>query len=305
MKMLNLRHILAALVCFYRNSLIFKKRKDLCFVEKKLFEFLWFDIECTENSAQKTTFGILYRHGGLPSIPYFTSKLEYIINKLKRERANYYIFGDYNINLLKTDEEYNISEFVNSMHSLNAMSMIDKPTRFPIGNQIGDPSLLDHLWTNQPAHVDSIDLIINPISDHRPTLVILKVCASRRKIIPKSYYIRDMTNFNLEAFNESLFNFSSSNLWDNNTDIDTKFSDLQAHINHCTDLHAPLRKRTVAELKFSDKPWISECMKISIRNKNNLYIHLQTHNDPVLKRKYNKMKKKSLKNYICCGNQLF
>ena len=61
--------------------------------------------------------------------------MENVINKLVREKANFYIFGDYNINLLKTDEKYNISEFVNSMHSHNALNMINKPTRFLIGNQ--------------------------------------------------------------------------------------------------------------------------------------------------------------------------
>ena len=288
---LNLNHILEALVSFTEIPCHLQKEMIYVAPKKGLFEFLWFDITCSEKTTQKSTFGIIYRHEGPATIPTFTSKMENVINKLVREKANFYIFGDYNINLLKTDEKYNISEFVNSMHSHNALNMINKPTRFPIGNQNGSPSLLDHIWTNQPTHVNSIDLIVHPISDHRPTLAILNVNTSKRRHIPNNYFVRDMANFNAEAFNESLFNFSASNLWDHNTDIDTKFTDLQTHIKNCIDLHAPPRKRTRKELKFSAKPWISKCLQISINNKNNLYHYLQTHNDPVLKRKYNKMKK--------------
>ena len=45
------------------------------------------------------------------------------------------------------------------------------------------------------------------------------------------------------------------------------------------------------ELKFAAKPWISEGLQKSITNKNNLYSYLQNHDNPELKRKYNKMKK--------------
>ena len=45
------------------------------------------------------------------------------------------------------------------------------------------------------------------------------------------------------------------------------------------------------ELKFAAKPWLSLSIQTSIKNKNKLYHYLQNHDDPELKRKYNKMKK--------------
>ena len=94
--------------------------------------------------------------------------MENIIKKLNHENANYHIIGDFNCNLLKAHEYPNILKFANSMHSLNAINVISKLIRFPRGDQRGDPSLLDHLWTNQPHHMSKVDLIINPISEHTP-----------------------------------------------------------------------------------------------------------------------------------------
>ena len=274
---------------FVRNSLVCNIRTDLNCAEHGLFEMLWFDISCNERNPQKATVGILYRHQGDATIPTFTSRMENILNKLNREKANFYIFGDYNINLLKTDQIYNITEFVNSMFSLGGLNMINKPTRFPIGNQHGSPSILDHFWTNVPSRVEKVDLIENPISDHRPTLAIVKMNKSVTNKAPRNYFIRDMENFDLEAFNNSLFTFHTT--LSVSYDIDQKFTDLQTHIIDCINIHAPLRKRTKKEQKFANKPWISDSIKISIDNKNRLYRYLQNHDNLEMKRKYNKMKK--------------
>ena len=95
-----------------------------------------------------------------------------------------------------------------------------------------------------------------------------------------------MTNFDVQGFNESLFNFQTTS-----SDINDKFSELQNHISQCIDRHAPFRKRTRKERKFSPKPWISSSIQTSINNKNSLYYYLQSHANEELKKKYNKMKK--------------
>ena len=95
-----------------------------------------------------------------------------------------------------------------------------------------------------------------------------------------------MTNFDIQGFNDSLFNFQT-----NSANINEKFSQLQTHILKCIEKHAPLRKRTRKKREFSSKPWISNSIKQSIDNKNKLYLYLQSHSNAELKRKYNKMKK--------------
>ena len=67
---------------FIRNSLICTERTDLNCSEKGLFEMIWFDVSCNVNNAQKSTIGIIYRHGGEATIPTFTSYMDTRINKL-------------------------------------------------------------------------------------------------------------------------------------------------------------------------------------------------------------------------------
>ena len=114
-------------------------RTDLNYSVSGLSQMIWFDVSCMDQNNRKATVGIVYRHRGGATIPHFTARLDYVLNKLNRENANFYIFGDYNINLLNTDYTYNISEFVETMHSNGALNVVNKPTRFPIGNQNGAP----------------------------------------------------------------------------------------------------------------------------------------------------------------------
>ena len=58
---------------FFHNSLDPIFRDDLNCTEKGLYQMLWFDIN---SQNRKTTFGILYRHGGNTEIPFFTNRLE-------------------------------------------------------------------------------------------------------------------------------------------------------------------------------------------------------------------------------------
>ena len=276
---------------FIREELEFNIRTGLNCSEYKQFEMLWLDVWEKGRIIYKTTMGIICRHGGLTNIPCFTSRMETILSKLNHEKNNnFHIFGDFNINLLKMDESHNISEFVNLLHSLNVINMINKHTRFPIGKQIGNPSLLDHFWTNQPHRLKYINLIVDPISDHRPILFIMN---AKKKITKtcNSYYMRDMQNFNLEAFNDSLFEFRQNNI--NLSEPNQKFVNIQKHILDCINKHAPLRRKTRKEQKFLLRPWIANSIsiQISIVNKNNLYSYLQKHDRPDLRTKYNKMKK--------------
>ena len=45
------------------------------------------------------------------------------------------------------------SEFIDMMYSYNAIMLVNRPTRFPIGDQPGDPSIIDHFYTNDPQSI--------------------------------------------------------------------------------------------------------------------------------------------------------
>ena len=176
------------------------------------------------------------------------------------------------------------------MFSHNAVNMVNKATRYPIGNQRGDPSLLDHVWTNQPLLVKNIDLIVNPISDHRPTLVTIQEKFDLNQINQNITHTRDFRHFNEEAYNDSLYEFHQRDL--TNLDIHQKFALLQTHMQGSLNKHAPFRELTKKEQKIKASPWLSRGILTSINNKNKLYLFIQTNSRIDLNPLYNKMKKR-------------
>ena len=105
-------------------------------------------------------------------------------------------------------------------------------------------------------------------------------------------YIRDFRNFDSEKFNHSLSQFTICET----DDLDSSFENLHSHFLNCLNEHIPLRKRTKKESKFRFKPWISNSLKKSIKERNRLYrlsrINHQDQSQSQRKRTYNRYKKK-------------
>ena len=56
--------------------------------------------------------------------------------------------GDLNINLLEHTTHAPTNNFLASLHALNFYPHMYRPTRFPDSVNLGQPSLLDHIFTN-------------------------------------------------------------------------------------------------------------------------------------------------------------
>ena len=73
--------------------------------------------------------------------------------------------GDLNINLL--DHIAIENDFINNCHSNFLITLINKPTR----NANNNPSILDHIWTNQlydTFNIFILDILITPNIYHCP-----------------------------------------------------------------------------------------------------------------------------------------
>ena len=72
----------------------------------------------------------------------FINLLEPTLNKLRNNRVNYTSVGDLNIETLHFKTRPQINNFVNFTYEKCLHMMINKPTRFPVGNQQGRPPLI-------------------------------------------------------------------------------------------------------------------------------------------------------------------
>ena len=287
---------------FIKKSLDIDIRNDLDISIPGIFETFWFDVH-HETRGKRSTIGVIYRHPGITDIPFFERRLESSLSKLNIKNSNVYLFGDFNINSLKYDEEYNVKSFIDTVHSHSLVNLINKPTWFPRGKQPGSPSLLDHFYTNKVDTVVNIGLFGSSITDHMPIVATIGIPSKKNILQNINPYMRDFRKFDSEKFNESLNNFKYSDT-DN---LDVCFYNLHNHFLNCVNEHLPLKKRTKKELKFALKPWITNSIKKSINERDRLYklSRIDHPNQKFRITKYNRYKKKLEKVLYAAENSYY
>ena len=93
------------------------------------------------NNCTIITVGV-YRPPDTSKIPEFTKKFNEILSSTSQS-DHVFIVGDININLF--DPIVIENDFISNCHSNSLIPLINKPTR----NANNNPSILDHIWTNQ------------------------------------------------------------------------------------------------------------------------------------------------------------
>ena len=178
----------------------------------------------------------------------------------------YYIGGDFNADLLKSNSDINIKDFMNLTYSLGCIPLITHPTRITTTSS----TLLDHVYTNNVVGEHKSFILVEDVSDHLPVMV----CSNLS--LPKSEkstvtLIRDTKNFEVEKFLDNLTE-GMELLGDIKEECIDNYTEKFIDIFHKTlNIHAPLRKQSRKETKLKNKPWISKGILISIQQKNLLY----------------------------------
>ena len=133
------------------------------------------------------------------SIDTFLEFLLIILNDDRVKSNEVVLTGDLNINLVDYEtSNRNVKDFVYHMFSLSYLPLVTRPTRFPDGNQHGQPSLLDHIWYNRLYNVEA-GIILCSSTDHLPTFIILTdTLLPRNELINISF--RNHSEVNIEKF---------------------------------------------------------------------------------------------------------
>ena len=131
----------------------------------------------------------VYRPPDKSKIPEFTIKLNEILSATSQS-DHVFIVSDLNINLLDPIAIEN--DFINNCHSNSLIPLINKPTR----NAINNPSILDHIWTNQLYNPFN-GIFLLDITDHFPIFTIATINCPQKRIREK---FRDHSGQNLAKF---------------------------------------------------------------------------------------------------------
>ena len=176
------------------------------------------------------------------------------------------LIGDFNINLLEHATHLPTNLFLNTMQSLNYFPHIARPTRFPDSPDLGQPSLLDHIWTNfTPLSLSGIFHYC--MTDHLPIFLnIIQQSApnTKHKITFRNF---NMNNHNLFTNELQRINWEEIlNLADTNDNFNLFHNIVYELYTKCF----PIKIKYVTEKRLQNA-WLTTGILNSIRYKCKLF----------------------------------
>ena len=160
------------------------------------------------------------------------------LNKPVKKNKQLILLGDFNINLLKSETENSVSNFLDILGSFPMLSQIIFPTRITNTSK----TLIDNIFTDSSNFQISSGNLTYHISDHLPQFSIFKNMNINSNL-KHNKFKRNWSSFDQEKF---ILDFFEINLKDklnlNERNIDLSFDNFYKIINNLLDTHIPLKK---------------------------------------------------------------
>ena len=269
---------------YISNKLIFKPRPDLEIYQAKDIESTFTEIIMPK--GKNIIVGCIYKHHTIDQSE-FAKHLIPLLEKTNKEKKPVIITGDYNIDLLKINQDNKINEYFDSLTDSNFMPLITLPTRITSSTK----TLIDNILYNQfTPNIQSGNLSVS-ISDHIPQFAIIPI--ANKNFLPKNHniFVRDYKNINkiklinnFQALNwkftepkpETDHNIEgdNNNLANEESNVNEDISKFFQISNEIIDNLAPLRKITNKEYKLKSKLWITKGILKSIKVRDSIYRRL-------------------------------
>ena len=153
-------------ILYISNTLAFKPRLDLSstLYSSKLLESVF--VEIINPNKPNSIVGVIYRHPCMSLKSFNLDFLTPFLHKVSLENKELILLGDFNVNLLSTDEDS--SHFLDCLGSNLVMPQILLPTRIA-----GDShTLIDNIFSSVTGSSNISGNICYKISDHLPRFCI-------------------------------------------------------------------------------------------------------------------------------------
>ncbi len=244
---------------YISHSIDYKLREDLC---KATCNFESCFIEIERKQQRNILVGVIYRaHTNKDD---FINEINPIIDQIMAENKDTYIMGDFNIDLLKEEDERAIHDYLNMILSFNLIPSINKPTRITEKSA----TLIDNILTN---NIDiSSAILVTDISDHFLTATFSNERLNTRSVQKGYIYKRNYTNDNIDNLKEKLSKFNWSEVLHDH-DVDEDYNTYLSILNNLVDECIPIRKHKINKKTEPLSPWITKGLLKSINIKNKLY----------------------------------
>ena len=249
---------------FIKETIDYSVRDDLRY-QNDTIEALFIEIDKSVfNKKQNIILGVIYRPPNT-NIRTFNDYATQCLNQIKLEKKVAYLLGDFNINLLNSDNHAATQEFTDNMFSYSFIPQISKPTRVTMTSA----TLIDNIFSNDntddPSKLSGI--LYADISDHFPIFYIdhsgyTETTNSyiKKRIYKEENMHRFSTEMRAKDWNQVLSDDDAQRAYT------TFYNNIHETYNSCFPL------REFKQGYKTRKPWLSEGMKSSIKIKNRLYM---------------------------------
>jgi hypothetical protein len=228
--------------------------------EDRIFESLFINV--TLPNGKKVAIGSIYRpnvHPTLSSTFLYNNFMEIfsnIISNLLDDQIDFYLVGDFNIDILKINENVRASDYINLLFSFGLLQILTKPTRCSDNSA----SLIDHIITNRNSASFKSVILTTQISDHFPIVHFLD--DYRQKMVPKFFETRDFSAAKLNNFNQTLNNINW-NFVEQSPCAQSAYNNFSDLFLNLYQLHFPLKKVRLNKNFHKIEPWFSAGLLIS------------------------------------------
>ena len=198
------------------------------------------------------------------SVDEASNKLRRIIQDNKFNLSETIITGDFNICLMEENHSPHTANFINMMREFFFRPLITLPTRVHNATY----KVIDHIWTNSICNVESYVFICD-ITDHFPVCCKISIPAEMKNEVVNIKF-RDMSYENKAKFNNMITNTNWNevllNIPNTNEQVLKLIEVLEKYYNTCF----PIKTKQMGVKRLS-KPWITDAILKSIKNKHIMY----------------------------------
>ena len=205
----------------------------------------------------------------------FTNEFIPILENLQRANCETIIAGDFNIDLLKINNNATLGNYFNSVIAQSFFPLITLPTRFSDHNCTLIDTFLCKLKRSYLPSTSGI--LVSRISDHLPYFTFFNLSTFKRNKPSKSVKIQTWNEECIHHFQTELNNANIYELLDTTLTADpTKnLNILNNAISQAKNKHLPYRKVKFNKHKHKNSKWITKGIVRSISFRDKLYLKLK------------------------------
>ena len=229
---------------YIRDNIDFIERPDLSFNSAGDYESCFIEIKF--KGKKNLIVGCIYRHptSEISLEDFSQTIIEPLLEKIKKEKKQCTLLGDFNINLLKYDSHKETRDFFSPF--------ILQPTR------LSSKTLIDNIFFNSIEYSSYSGNILIEISDHLMQFLIIEGFVKDKAIPEINLYKRNLKNMNDDEFSRAVYDMDWVNIVKiEDRDANASMSNFYRSITYLLDEFAPFYKISKKEYKLRFKPWIN------------------------------------------------